>query len=100
MADMIEPSLLITTSPRDSLSTSSPSAKKNGAREFVAGDHHLVQTHIMTLLSEDQRSKCRKSIARRIVDFDQPRSTSTLDPCLHRWTSEFFQNRCDGSNQK
>jgi len=49
------------------------------------------QTYGTTSLSEDQTSKWCKSIASRIVDFDQLRSTSEAGPCACIAGSASFQ---------
>jgi hypothetical protein len=58
------------------------------------------QTQEATSVSEDQISKCCKSIAPRIVDSDQPRSTSKAGSYSCAAGPASLQNECDGSNQK
>jgi hypothetical protein len=59
-----------------------------------------TKSYGMTSLSEDQTSKWRKSIASRIVDFDQLRSKSEAGPCACIAGSASFKKLSYDSNQK
>jgi hypothetical protein len=94
---MIEPSLKHHF-PRDRFQPFRPRQKLNSAREFAAGDCDLIPNVRTMSVSEDQTSKCCKSIAPQIVDFDQPRSTSKAGPYSCTAGPASLQNECDRNN--
>jgi hypothetical protein len=96
---MIEPSL-DHHFPRDRFQPLRPRQKLNSARDLLLAIAISYQTYGTTSVSEDQISKCCKSIAPQIVDFDQPRSTSKAGPYSCTAGPASLQNECDRNNWK